>query len=145
MGKIKLVPWDSAKNLDTEEDIAMYMGAVMEEAGDDSDFVAHALGIVARARNMSELARKTGMTREGLYKALSGEGNPSFATVTKVAAALGLRVSFQPARARRVKSKRGPSADPRRPATSAKSGKRVAKKQAKAAGKSKVAKRRKAA
>jgi probable addiction module antidote protein len=113
MGKIKLIPWDSAKYLDTEEDIALYMEAVMEEAGDDPDFVAHALGIVARARGMSELARKTGLTREGLYKALSGEGNPSFATVTKVAGALGLRVSFPPAKARRVKSKRVPSAKQR--------------------------------
>lgn len=145
MGRIKLIPWDSAKYLDTEEDIALYMEAVMEEAGDDPDFVAHALGIVARARNMSELARKTGLTREGLYKALSGEGNPSFTTVAKVAGALGLRVSFQPVQARRGKSKRVPSANPRRPAKSAKGGKRVAKKQAKAAGKSNAAKRRKAA
>jgi probable addiction module antidote protein len=145
MGKIKLIPWDSAKYLDTEEDIALYMEAVMEEAGDDPDFVAHALGIVARARGMSGLARKTGLTREGLYKALSGEGNPSFATVTKVAGALGLRVSFPPAKARRVKSKRVPSAKPRRAAKSAQGGKRVAKKQAKAAGKSNAAKRRKAA
>jgi probable addiction module antidote protein len=145
MGKIKLVPWDSARYLDTEEDIALYMEAVMEEAGDDPDFVAHALGIVARARGMSELARKTGLTREGLYKALSGEGNPSFATVTKVAGALGLRVSFPPAKARRAKSKRVPSAKQRRSAKPAKGGKRVAKKPAKAVGKSKAAKRRKAA
>jgi probable addiction module antidote protein len=145
MGKIKLIPWDSAKYLDTEEDIALYMEAVMEEAGDDPDFVAHALGIVARARGMSELARKTGLTREGLYKALSGEGNPSFATVTKVAGALGLRVSFPPAKARRVKSKRAPPAKQRRSAKPANGGKRVAKKQAKAAGKPNAAKRRKAA
>jgi probable addiction module antidote protein len=145
MGKIKLVPWDSARYLDTEEDIALYMEAVMEEAGDDPDFVAHALGIVARAQGMSELARKTGLTREGLYKALSGEGNPSFATVTKVAGALGLRVSFPPAKARRVKSKRVPSAKQRRSAKPANGGKRVAKKQAKAAGKPNAAKRRKAA
>lgn len=145
MGNIKLIPWDSARYLDTEEDIALYMEAVMEEAGDDPDFVAHALGVVARARGMSELARKTGLTREGLYKALSGEGNPSFATVAKVAGALGLRVSFSPAKARRVKSKRVPSAKQRRSAKPAKGGKRVAKKQAKAAGKSKASKRRKAA
>jgi probable addiction module antidote protein len=145
MGKIKLIPWDSAKYLDTEEDIALYMEAVMEEAGDDPDFVAHALGIVARARGMSELARKTGLTREGLYKALSGEGNPSFATVTKVAGALGLRVSFPPAKARRIKSKRVPSAKTLGPAKPTKGGKRVAKKQVKAVGKPNAAKRRKAA
>jgi probable addiction module antidote protein len=143
MGKIELIPWDSARYLDTEEDIALYMEAVMEEAGDDPDFVAHALGIVARARGMSELARKTGLTREGLYKALSGEGNPSFATVAKVAGALGLRVSFSPAKARRVKSKRVPSEKQRRSAKPAKGGKRVAKKQAEAVRKPNAAQRRK--
>ena len=141
----KFIPYDTADHLKTEDDIAKYMEAVMEEAGDDPDFVAHALGIVARARNMSELARKTGLTREGLYKALSGEGNPSFATVAKVAGALGLRVSFQPVRARRGKSRRVPSGSPPRPARQAKGGKRTAKKGAKPAGKSKVVKRRKAA
>lgn len=89
--------WDSAEHLRTEEDIALYLDACMEEGGDDPAFIAHALGVVARARNMSQLARDTGMTREGLYKALSGEGNPSFATVLKVARALGLKLSFQPA------------------------------------------------
>jgi len=61
------------------------MDAVMEEGGDDANFIAHALGDVARARNMSQLARDTGLTREGLYRALSSDGNPSFATVLKVA------------------------------------------------------------
>lgn len=87
--------YDSADYLKTEEDITAYMEAVMEEGGDDPAFVAHALGAVARARNMSQLARDTGMTREGLYKALSGQGNPSFATVMKVAQALGLKLSFK--------------------------------------------------
>ena len=58
--------------------------------------IAAALGDIARARNMSQLARDTGLTREGLYKALSGDGNPSFATVVKVAQALGLRMHFIP-------------------------------------------------
>ena len=88
--------WDSAEHLRTKEDIALYLDACMEDGGDDPAFIAHALGVVARARNMSQLARDTGMTREGLYKALSGEGNPSFATVLKVARALGLKLSFQP-------------------------------------------------
>jgi probable addiction module antidote protein len=88
--------YDSADYLKTEEDITAYMEAVMEEGGDDPAFVAQALGAVARARNMSQLARDTGMTREGLYKALSGQGNPSFATVMKVAQALGLKLSFKP-------------------------------------------------
>ena len=134
MSKIKLLPWDSAKYLETEEDIADYMEAVMEEAGGDAGFVAHALGIVARARNMSQLARDAGITREGLYKAFSAGGNPSFATVAKVAGALGLRVSFKPAK-RNAKAKRAAPAKPRRPAKAAKDRKRLAKaKQAKAAG-----------
>ncbi len=87
--------YDTADYLKTEEDIAAYLEAVMEEGGDDPAFVARALGIVARARNMAQLARDTGLSREGLYKALSGEGNPSFATVMKVARALGLRLSFR--------------------------------------------------
>ena len=89
--------YDTADYLKTNEDIARYMEAVMEEGGDDPAYVAHALGAVARARNMSQLARDTGLTREGLYKALSGEGKPSFATVMKVAHALGLKLTFRPA------------------------------------------------
>lgn len=88
--------YDSAEYLKTEEDIAAYIEAAMDEGGEDPAFIAHALGVVARARNMSQLARDTGMTREGLYKALSGEGNPSFATVVKVARVLGFKVSLQP-------------------------------------------------
>lgn len=86
--------WDSAEHLKTEEDILLYLEACLEEAGDDPAFITHALGIVARARGMSKLARDTGMTREGLYKALSESGNPSFATIYKVARALGLRLNF---------------------------------------------------
>lgn len=89
--------YDSADYLKDEASVAAYMEAVMEEGGDDPAFIAHALGAVARARNMSQLARDTGLTREGLYKALSGEGNPSFATVLKVAQALGLRMRFHSA------------------------------------------------
>ena len=89
--------FDTADYLETEADIAAYLEAVIEEAGDDPAVIARALGVVARARNLSQLARDVGMSREGLYKALSGEGNPSFATVMKVAHALGLRMSFRPA------------------------------------------------
>jgi probable addiction module antidote protein len=89
--------WDSSEYLQTEEDIAAYMAAVMEEGGDDPAFIVHALGVVARARNMSQLARDTGLTREGLYKALSGEGNPSFATVLKVSRAMGFKWMLQQA------------------------------------------------
>ena len=90
-------PWDSAQYLQTEEDIAMYLQASMEEAGDDPKFLLHALGVVARARNMSQLARDAGLSREGLYKALTEDGNPSFATVMKVMHALGLRLTVSTA------------------------------------------------
>ncbi len=91
MSTIKTRRWDSAEYLQTEEQIAAYLDACFEEAGDDAAFIARALGNVARARGMSQLARDTGLGRESLYKALSGEGNPSFATVLKVAKALGVR------------------------------------------------------
>jgi len=86
--------YDSADYFKTDEDIAAYLEACAEE--NDPALMAQALGAVARARNMSQLARDTGLTREGLYKALSAEGNPSFATVTKVARALGFQVTFKP-------------------------------------------------
>lgn len=89
--------WDSAHYLETDEDIQSYLDAVLEEGGDDPAFVMHALGVIARAKNMSQLARDTGLTREGLYKALSEEGNPTFATVTKIAKALGLQIRFESA------------------------------------------------
>jgi probable addiction module antidote protein len=88
--------YDSADYLKTNEDIAAYFEAAAEES-DDPAFLARALGVVARARNMSQLAREVGMSREGLSKALSGHGNPTLATVMKVAKALGLRVGFRPA------------------------------------------------
>jgi probable addiction module antidote protein len=86
--------YDTADYLKNDEDIAAYLEAVMEEGGDDPAYIIHALGVVARAQNMSKLARNAGMSREGLYKAFAGTGNPSFSTVVKVAAALGLRMRF---------------------------------------------------
>lgn len=91
---LKTNRWDSAQHLVTEEERAGYLDACLEEAGDDAGFIAHALGVVARSRSMSQLARDTGLTREGLYKALSEEGNPSFGTVLKVVGALGYRFSL---------------------------------------------------
>ena len=95
---IKTTRWDSAEHLQSDEDIKLYLEACFEEAGDDPAFIVHALGVIARAKNMSQLARDTGITREGLYKAFSTEGNPTFATVTKVAKALGLQITIQAAR-----------------------------------------------
>jgi len=93
---INTTRWDSAEYLKTEEDMQLYLEACIEESGDDPSFIIHALGVIARAKNMSQLARDTGLTREGLYKALSPEGNPTFSTVSKVAKALGFKLSVQP-------------------------------------------------
>jgi probable addiction module antidote protein len=91
---LKTTPWDSAEYLKTEDDIAAYLEASFAEAPDDPAFLVQALGVVARARNMSQLARDTGLTREGLYKAFSAEGNPSFGTVLKVADAMGYQFAL---------------------------------------------------
>lgn len=92
---IKTTRWDSAEHLKTDEDIQLYLEACIEEAGDDPAFIVHALNVIARARNMSQLARDSGLSREGLYKALSPEGNPGFATIAKIAKALGLKITVQ--------------------------------------------------
>lgn len=91
----KFSPWDAADHLEDLGDVAAFLEAVFEEAGDDPAFIAQALGTIARSGNVSELARRTGMSREGLYKALSADGNPSFATIMKVAPALGLKLHFE--------------------------------------------------
>ena len=90
--KTKTILWDSAEHLKTEEDMALYLEAMIEESGGDPAAIAVALGNIARAKGMTEIARKTGLARENLYKALSPEGNPEFATVLKVAKALGLKL-----------------------------------------------------
>lgn len=97
MTKVKTRPWDTAAYLRTDEEIAAYLDAVLEEAGDDPKFIAHALGVIARARGMSQLARDTGVKRESLYRALSAEGNPEFATIWKVIRALGIRLHAEAA------------------------------------------------
>jgi probable addiction module antidote protein len=89
---LQLKRWDSAEHLRSDEDMAAYLDACLEEAGDDAAFVAQALGNIARARGMSALAKDAGLGRESLYKALSSEGNPSFATVLRVTRALGIRL-----------------------------------------------------
>ncbi|MEY4749565.1 MAG: hypothetical protein RIQ60_1779 [Pseudomonadota bacterium] len=95
--KLGLASYDSADYLRDEQDITAYLQAVMAEDGQDPAYLARALGVVARARNMSQLARDTGLTREGLRKALAHGGNPSYATVAKVAKALGFRLTLMPA------------------------------------------------
>ncbi len=94
---VNLTRFDPADYLLNEEDMAAYLAECAE--GDDPALIAHALGAIARARNLSQLARDTGMTRAGLSRALASDGNPSFATISKVAKALGLKVSIAPAKA----------------------------------------------
>jgi probable addiction module antidote protein len=89
---LKLKKWDSAEHLRTEEDMVLYLEACLEEAGDDVAFITKAIGNIARARGMAQLASETGLGRESLYKALSGDGNPSFATILKVVRALGMQL-----------------------------------------------------
>lgn len=87
--------WDSSEYLKTEEDMAEYLDVCIEEAGDDPAFIAKALGVIARARGMTQVARDSGLSRESLYRALSGEGNPEFGTILKVIKALGLKLHVQ--------------------------------------------------
>ncbi len=95
MSKAKLSQWDSAEYLKTPEDIIQYLAACLEE--DDPQLIPHALGIVARSKGMTQLAKETGISREGLYKALSEQGNPEFATVMKVIKGLGLKLTLSAA------------------------------------------------
>jgi probable addiction module antidote protein len=91
-GKTKTYPYDVAQFLRTPEEMAAYLDAWLTDAPEDSAGIARALGDVARAAGMAQLARDTGMSRESLYKALSDTGNPSLDTVLRVAKALGLRL-----------------------------------------------------
>ena len=88
--KVKTRLWDAAEHLETEEDMAAYLEAVLEEG--EASLVVAALGDIARAKGMSQISRDTGLGRESLYKALSPEGNPEFNTILKVVRALGLKL-----------------------------------------------------
>lgn len=99
MAKVKLRKFDPVNYLKSEKDLALYLEACLKEGGDDPAFIVSALGDVARARGIiGELADEAGMTRAGLYKALSKEGNPSFAAVLKVIRAMGLEIHISPQR-----------------------------------------------
>jgi probable addiction module antidote protein len=95
--KTKTVSYDVSEQLRTPEEMAAYLDAWLEEAPDDAAGIARALGDIARAKGMSQVARDAGLSRESLYKALSENGNPSFATVLKVARALGVRLHAEAA------------------------------------------------
>ena len=88
--------WDSADYLHTEEDIALYFDACVEEDEGDGGLIRHALDVIARARGMARLANDTGLTHDSLAQALAPDGNPEFATVMKVIKALGLRLHAHP-------------------------------------------------
>ncbi len=91
----KLIPFDAADYLDSEETIAEYLTAIMEE--DDPDLLLAAIGDVAKARGMAQIARDTGLGRESLYKALQPGAKPRFDTVMKVMKALGVKLHVEPA------------------------------------------------
>lgn len=98
-GLLKMIetrPWDVVEHLETEEDMAAYLDAALEDG--DITVVVAALGDIARAKGMAQIAQDTGLGRESLYKALSTTGNPEFATVLKVVRALGLQFHVQSAR-----------------------------------------------
>ena len=87
-------PFDAAKYLDSDEAVAEYISEAL--LAGDIDTITRAIGVAARARGMSDIARQTGLSRESLYKALSGEGHPQFETITRVLQALGLRLRAEP-------------------------------------------------
>lgn len=95
--KTKTVAYDVADQLRTREEMAAYLDAWLSDAPDDVAGITRALGDIARAKGMTQVARDAGLSRESLYKALGENGNPSFATVLKVARALGVRLHAEPA------------------------------------------------
>lgn len=97
MTKTKTTRYDVAEHLNTPQEMAAYLEACIEEANGDAAFIAKALGDIARARGMTQVARDAGLSRESLYKALSGERNPDFNTILKVIGALGLKLHAEAA------------------------------------------------
>lgn len=97
MRKTKTTRYDVAEHLRTPQEMAAYLEACLDEAEGDAAFIAKALGDIARARGMTQVARDTGLSRESLYKALSGERSPDFDTILKVVSALGLRLHAEAA------------------------------------------------
>ena len=97
MSKTITKRYDVAEHLRTPEEMAVYLEACFEEADNDAAFIAKALGDIARARGMTQVARDAGVSRESLYKALSGDRSPDFNTILKVVGALGLKLHAEPA------------------------------------------------
>ena len=97
MSKITTTRYDVAELLRTPEEMAAFLEACLEEADGDASFIAKALGDIARAKGMAQVAKEAGLSRESLYKALSGERSPDFDTILKVVGALGLKLHAEPA------------------------------------------------
>ena len=95
--KTRTMPYDVAQQLRTAEEMAAYLDAWLNEAPDDAAGIARALGDIARAKGMTQVAKDAGLSRESLYRALSADGNPSFVTVLKVARALGVKLHAEAA------------------------------------------------
>jgi probable addiction module antidote protein len=93
--KTRTTPYDVAEHLRTPEEMAAYLDVWLEEAPDDAAGIARALGDIARAKGMTQVAKDAGLSRESLYRALSADGNPSLSTILKVAKALGLKLHAQ--------------------------------------------------
>lgn len=98
MGKTITTRYDVSEHLRTPEEMAAYLEASIEESNGDAAFIAKALGDIARAKGMSQVARDAGLSRESLYKALSGERSPAFETILKVVGALGIRLHAEAVR-----------------------------------------------
>ncbi len=104
MKKTTTTRYDVAEHLRTPDEMAAYLEACLEEAGGDAAFIAKALGDIARAKGMAQVARDAGLSRESLYKALSGERSPGFDTILKVIGALGLKLHAEASAKRGVRS-----------------------------------------
>jgi len=118
MSKTTTTRYDVAEHLRTPEEMAAYLEACLEEAEGDAAFIAKALGDIARAKGMAQVARDAGLSRESLYKALSGERSPDFDTILKVVKALGLKLHAEaaPGKSRRVATRSSGRAAKRRAA-----------------------------
>jgi probable addiction module antidote protein len=124
---LETTPWDTAEFLLTPEDVAGYLEAVFEDG--DPDLIKHALGIVARAKGMTKIAKATGLTREALYKALKADGDPKLSTFLAVMRALDMRIVAKPA----AKAKPARRKPPRDEPTAAQGGERKSAPRKKAA------------
>ena len=93
---ITTTPWNSVEHLKTEEDIQLYLEACLDEAGGDSDALIHALNVIARAKNLGQIDKDSGLTNDALYQAIATDNNPTFAMVVKFVNTLGFKLTIEP-------------------------------------------------